>query len=1666
MNDEYYIKFSDKTKPALVIPPNEVNNDTTLTLFGRNTVGWGAMFGESMLALLENACNYYPPGWAKQVLPGQLWYSTKDNTLKLCTNSNPLTWTNIANADPIVLTNVVDTTNIEQLTSNYILQTGNSTRMTGELLLASVTKDTPFYYLATKAYVHNVSNKFLRRKKTTENLRLTGDVVKTIIHLPDAFNPITFSVDNCATKGYIDNLPNSISQSIQTTTATCSTGGAIIDCKVSQTKLANSDIVNISGLLTFKSGYGKCILTLPISYAGLYYCLISGGIRPIDATNDVSSDIIFSIRSQNQIVLRRKTTNINEEVYFIITGQYNSSAKTTIDENIILGTSVATGTDYTTYNEITAVLDSNGLPLSEIKYEWYKATDLLNEVANTANYTPTTSGNYIATATFVAGNDYTYTISSETIPVALSANRAGQVTIKYSLSATKPYKPVLTAEIQDADVPITPISYQWLYKPDKVSNFYVLQNETNSSIKPTAPGLYSITVVYQDGTGANNTIGVDSVIPYELNPLSFDVPGEVTITGFNGINFPLTATLTDLNRVEPSAAPITYAWYKAGLMTASVSTSQTYTPLSKGKYVCIITYTDSISAGQTATSNEFEVFLTPTNIPGAVTISGGTFINTELSATLEDANITTTSGVVNWQWYIVKDSGGSRPVPIISATQSNYTPRSPGFYVAEATYNDAVHLGTNTEVAKSTPYEITIKYEGSAGVIKLTGKTQQFSEITATLTDPDTDLSGFVWIWRLKDQDGIYQPQSGVSGSTSNPCTFTPDTVGAYRVYVEYNDAYHLDANITRAQLDVDITQLDHDGVILVANTIPDTAPDSTALLSPLVGETLVAAIQDTDVPDPTKPIKYQWYLNDVLTTPIVQSDTFKPTTSGNYYVKCTYTDKIGTHVVIQKVIVGDVATELKIGQELEGGYYGGDFYDNGLIFHIIVAPKSTEKTNISINDLYIDTGVSTTIEGSTLSSSVNYNDWAIPSIYEMLVLYENLKPTTSQNYKGNTLQSANDPDVPLFDNIYSPQINPYAIPPRWVSYDVDGGPSQTNVASYRIGGPECFSTGVGAYLTTSGFLYFENGMIANGTSNSVLRACTRRVRRIPKNAVIVTGVYEVNNPVYSSVVGMGQDISTLQITYEWSKASTGGAYISVSKSSTYTPPDAGEYRVTAQYTAANGRAVKLANTFTVLAPNNYHGGGAYLGQFFDNNMTYRLIRSIDTAPLSTSWISNVTRTGGDKYGAVYFWNQPITENYTYGYINTYLQSKYPKLNAAAKCISNNATSTFKDWYLPTNSEIFFAQVLSDDTNKGNLKSSVLYTATANYNMYYSQSGVIGGGVKTDNTIQDVFNNNSQFVTSSTTTSFSATANFKYSIKYATVGCDVAGNTWYYDTRSAAAYIPQDDAAYIKAIDDYKIPYHTVIRQERRGHGIFGGHYHVDVKVLAPDWEKINAAMAKIEAAHAAWMATRPNLASTGTTGPSWVRYPWWSSTTFFPFRREIIYNTIGYIREPQPAISTYGVLLDGGYSIRDEANGYRIIISLSTIGKRLFAIGLRSPTISVDKQAATDFCENLSTVANGSSYNDWRLPTTSEMTAIIGKSIEYAVASAAWQPGGLAAIESPAIYWVSDSDTPLLFATDDQIVGVFSAGDVTSTANTLVRVIKTFDYKSSPYPAYARAVR
>jgi hypothetical protein len=1726
MNDEYYIRFSDKQKQILVIPAGDTNNDTSLTLFGRGTVDWGGMFTQNMLSLLENFCNYYPPGYANQILPGQLWYSTKTDTLKLCTNSNPLTWTDVANADPVILTNVVTTLNFSTLMKDHIPLRGSNTRLTGELILASVTKGTPFYQLATKQYVHNLAKKF-NKFSAGENAKIAGDKILSTIHLPDMFDDI----NNCATKGYIDNIAK-MTQSNVATTVTANGGGVVTDAMVTRTRLTGgSYFITITGTLTFKTPHKKCTLTLPSSYSGLYYCLISGGIRPIDPAHDVTNDITFTVISQNKIALMRTTTTFDETVFFTINGLCNDSIKTTIDESITLTVDSA---PYTTYKQLSAALHTNGLPLSEVRYEWYDLKDTVNEVSVGPQFTANRPGDYIVTATFLDGTDNTHTLASNTINIASSVDRAGKVDIRYKLTETKPYLPVLTADIQDADMPITPVSYQWLFDPTSATSITPMSNATNDVLMPNEYGFYQVNAVYNDGQGKVNAVKSP---PFELKALDFDVPGDVKVSGFNGIKFVQTATLTDLNRTDP-AYPITYNWYKVSNLKTPAGTGETFTPKTVGKYRVVVNYTDSISDNQTATSNDFEIFLTPSNIAGVVTITGSNILGGALTASLVDGNISDPNAVIAWQWYKV-DIDGTNAEIITSATRSTFTPtkdQGVGYYMARATYNDDVHVGAKKEVADSAPFEMKLSPD-NLGKITLTGKKQINSTIIATLNDSD-EPKNIEWFWTNPDND--IDP---AGASTSTVSTYMPTVAGAYNVRVEYTDKYNLDVTNKAAAeiLNVTITETNNDGLLeiyhegtnvllFVDSSYVDPNGGSAKLYYTTTGQKLTALIKDIDVP--LTSIAYTWTdpAGKSTASSIILADA-----PGMYTCTCTYTDTIPSgsttqqisESVTQLVRVGDIVGQPSIGDAFSDGFYAGDIYNNGVIYQLVVAPASTQILNVANENLFVDVSSTTSLEDAG-----THTCWGIPTQYEALVMYENLKPTNAANDTGYDSNNANSNNINAarFDNERPPQINPYSVPPRWESYDTDltGRPQQTKVARFKEFGNQ--STGedqsfkaTGAYLTKTNYVSFGNGKIT-ATAESVN---IRYVRRVVKPAVTISGILETQSTLYAVLIGI--PFTTVQ--YDWYEVDTtknGAKTVKQQNSDEFnTPNTRAVYSVTATYSyldemGVTKQAVLDSTPVTVIAPGDMYGGGAYIGQLVDNGMVYRLIRAtetdrtsnnvtVKTPKFSSPWITSddITKLKAkDEFPTpLYVWEQPTVLNYTYGYLTTYLQSKYPKLAAAQKiCAANLKASKdktgktgYSDWYLPTAWEISFARIQANSASTANQPLDALHKAYQQFNMFYS--------VQSDSNLKKVD------VTQAWNAATEST-NFKYNVRYDAVGVDIAGNGWYFDTKAATAYVNQTDPAYLSAITNFKDRYKTVMRQTRI-HVEDGSAVVYRMKATKVyDAAATQKALDAINKAHAAWQAAQPDANNITT----FKRYDWGgTSTTWWPFRREIIYNTLGMpITVPTEFTNGFGQLRSGGYNIlawneklfgaslsyiQKYLAGYStynasktavLVSALRSIGQKEFTTRTSTLTaatlFSTHLTEAVSFGASLSTVINTVTYDDWRLPSKNEMVEMVAASASNELVSDSWQRGGLAAIDAPAIYWVIDNAgtvdpsnmygsaanvKPYAFVTQQQLQGQFitlglPAAEPIKIGATNVHAIPltAIEYKASNLPIYARVVR
>ena len=87
----YLINRFDGTE-LLVLEDGSINTATSLSLVGKNTVGYGELQNENFIFLLENFSNEFPPS---RPISGQLWHDTTDNVLKIYDGTN---WVNTGSA--------------------------------------------------------------------------------------------------------------------------------------------------------------------------------------------------------------------------------------------------------------------------------------------------------------------------------------------------------------------------------------------------------------------------------------------------------------------------------------------------------------------------------------------------------------------------------------------------------------------------------------------------------------------------------------------------------------------------------------------------------------------------------------------------------------------------------------------------------------------------------------------------------------------------------------------------------------------------------------------------------------------------------------------------------------------------------------------------------------------------------------------------------------------------------------------------------------------------------------------------------------------------------------------------------------------------------------------------------------------------------------------------------------------------------------------------------------------------------------------------------------------------------------------------------------------------------------------------------------------------------
>lgn len=191
------------------------------------------------------------------------------------------------------------------------------------------------------------------------------------------------------------------------------------------------------------------------------------------------------------------------------------------------------------------------------------------------------------------------------------------------------------------------------------------------------------------------------------------------------------------------------------------------------------------------------------------------------------------------------------------------------------------------------------------------------------------------------------------------------------------------------------------------------------------------------------------------------------------------------------------------IGSFFEGGYYAGQILVSGVVYNLVVAPKSggenssvqyktsnTADTNPnSQNQEYgklatdqFNDSAHPAFQWAKGLSIGGFTDWYIPAKNELEIIYRNLKPSTDSNNTGSG-------------------SNPNAVPSATANY-TSGSPAQTTVSLFQTGQAQAFasayywSSSENSSNTTRAWVQdFNNGYQVNDLkSNSRYARAIRRV--------------------------------------------------------------------------------------------------------------------------------------------------------------------------------------------------------------------------------------------------------------------------------------------------------------------------------------------------------------------------------------------------------------------------------------------------------------------------------------------------------------------------------------------------------------------------------------------
>ena len=352
-----------------------------------------------------------------------------------------------------------------------------------------------------------------------------------------------------------------------------------------------------------------------------------------------------------------------------------------------------------------------------------------------------------------------------------------------------------------------------------------------------------------------------------------DRPGVVTLDDTTPTRG--TAITASVSDPDGSINALTWQWQR-GTTDISGATSATYTPVlaDVGRVLrAVASYNDGHSSGKTATSAPTSAVANRPDRPGRVTLDDTTPTRgQQLRAALTDADTPLSS--LTWQWQ-----RGNANIP--GATSATYTPvlADVGSRLrAVASYHD--DHGRN-KTATSAFTAIVANTIDQPGTVRIDDTTPvRATAITASLSDPDGNLTGITWQWQ--------RGNTGITGATS--ATYTPvlaDVGNRLRAVASYTDA-HGAGKTASARTAAVANTIDQPGTVILNDT------------TPAVGVPVTATLWDPDVP--VTGVTWQWQRGNFAISGAT-SATYTPVAADEgetLQVAVFYTDAHGPYKAIR----------------------------------------------------------------------------------------------------------------------------------------------------------------------------------------------------------------------------------------------------------------------------------------------------------------------------------------------------------------------------------------------------------------------------------------------------------------------------------------------------------------------------------------------------------------------------------------------------------------------------------------------------------------------------------------------------------------------------------------------------------------------------------------------